>query len=67
MGALEETVTVTGESPIVDVQSAAVQQIGVRMSRCHPQLADRRRSQALIPGMMGAGAHVREAAIQVAS
>ena len=43
VGALEETITVTGETPIVDVQSAKVQQtVEQGHSRRHPQLAERR-------------------------
>ena len=44
VGALEETITVTGETPIVDVQSARVQTDGEQgHPRRHPHLAERRR------------------------
>ena len=44
VGALEETITVTGESPIVDVQSARTQQIIDRdVLAAIPSLAERRR------------------------
>ena len=43
VGALEETITVTGETPIVDVQSAKVQQtVSKDVLAAIPELAERR-------------------------
>ena len=56
VGALEETVTVTGETPIVDVQSARTQQIISRdVSRAIPSSRNALGLQALIPGMSATG------------
>jgi Carboxypeptidase regulatory-like domain len=56
VGALEETVTVTGESPIVDVQSARTQQILDRdVLSAIPSSRNINGIQAIIPGMTVAG------------
>ena len=56
VGALEETVTVTGESPIVDVQSARAQQIIDRdVLAAIPSSRNVNGIQAIIPGMSIAG------------
>jgi hypothetical protein len=52
VGALEETITVTGETPIVDVQSARAQQtIGRDVLAAIPTSRNVTGVQALIPGM----------------
>src|ERR1700704_6361718 len=52
VGALEETVTVTGETPIVDVQSAKTQQtVGRDILGAIPTSRNVNGIQALIPGM----------------
>ena len=52
VGALEETITVTGETPIVDVQSARMQQIISKdVSAAIPSSRNAGGLQALIPGM----------------
>ena len=52
VGALEETITVTGETPIVDVQSAKVQQTVSRdVLAAIPSSRNAGGIQALIPGM----------------
>ena len=65
VGALEETVTVTGESPIVDVRSTTRQQVldadvidALPSSRNYQELA------RLIPGTVGGGADVGGREIQ---
>jgi hypothetical protein len=65
IGALEETVTVTGESPIVDVRSTTRQQVldaevidALPSSRNYQELA------RLIPGTVGGGADVGGREIQ---
>ena len=57
VGALEETITVTGETPIVDVQSAKVQQtVSKDILAAIPTSRNAGGIQALIPGMtQGAG------------
>ena len=51
VGALEETITVTGETPIVDVQSAKVQQtVSNDVLRAIPSSRSAGGIQALIPG-----------------
>ena len=56
VGALEETVTVTGESPIVDVQSARSQQIIDKdVLAAIPSSRNVTGIQAIIPGMGTAG------------
>jgi hypothetical protein len=56
VGGLEETITVTGESPIVDVQSARVQTIVDRdVLTAIPSSRGATGIQALIPGMSSAG------------
>ena len=56
VGALEETITVTGETPIVDVQSARVQNIIDRdILTAIPSSRNANGIQALIPGMSGNG------------
>ena len=56
VGALEETITVTGESPIVDVQSARTQQIIDRdVLAAIPSSRNVGGIQALIPGMTATG------------
>src|SRR5687767_12697081 len=56
VGNLEETVTVTGESPIVDVQSARVQTIIDRdVLTAIPSSRSANGIQALIPGMSSGG------------
>src|SRR6267154_3434225 len=56
VGALEETITVTGETPVVDVQSAKVQQTVSRdVIRAIPTSRSAGGIQALIPGMSGNG------------
>jgi hypothetical protein len=56
VGTLEETVTVTGESPIVDVQSTRVQQIIDRdVLSAIPSSRSAGAIQALIPGMNADG------------
>ena len=56
IGALEETVTVTGESPIVDVQSVRAQQIVDRdVLAAIPSSRNVVGIQAIIPGMSVAG------------
>jgi hypothetical protein len=52
VGALEETITVTGETPIVDVQSAKVQQtVSKDILNAIPSSKNAAGIQALIPGM----------------
>src|SRR3954469_22197245 len=52
VGALEETITVTGETPIVDVQSAKVQQtVSKDVLSAIPTSKNAAGIQALIPGM----------------
>ena len=52
VGALEETITVTGETPIVDVQSARVQQtVSKDILAAIPSSRTATGIQALIPGM----------------
>src|SRR5688572_11697253 len=52
VGALEETITVTGETPIVDVQSARVQQtVSKDILAAIPSSRNAAGIQALIPGM----------------
>jgi hypothetical protein len=52
VGTLEETITVTGESPIVDVQSARTQQIADRdVIAAIPSSRNVNGIQALVPGM----------------
>src|SRR5947199_5021778 len=56
VGALEETITVTGETPIVDVQSARVQQtVSKDVLAAIPSSRNAGGIQALIPGMSGSG------------
>ena len=56
VGNLEETITVTGESPIVDVQSARVQTIVDRdILTAIPSSRNANGIQALIPGMSSGG------------
>ena len=56
VGAVEETITVTGESPIVDVQSARTQQIIDReIISAIPTSRNVNGIQNLIPGMAAAG------------
>ena len=60
VGALEETITVTGETPIVDVQSARVQQtVSKDILAAIPSSRNAGGIQALIPGMSSATADVR--------
>src|SRR5712691_6455714 len=52
VGALEETITVTGESPIVDVQSAKVQQtVSKDVLAAIPTARTSAGIQSLVPGM----------------
>src|SRR5204863_4208087 len=52
VGALEETITVTGETPIVDVQSAKVQQtVSKDIVAAIPSSRNAGGIQALVPGM----------------
>src|SRR6185295_6100978 len=54
--ALEETITVTGETPVVDVQSAKVQQtVSKDIIAAIPSSRNANGIQALIPGMNVAG------------
>ena len=56
VGALEETITVTGETPVVDVQSARVQQtVSKDIIAAIPSSRNANGIQALIPGMSTAG------------
>src|SRR5712672_1126169 len=56
VGALEETITVTGETPIVDVQSAKVQQtVSNDVLRAIPSSRSAGGIQALIPGLSSGG------------
>jgi hypothetical protein len=56
VGALQETVTVTGETPIVDVQSAKVQNtVGKDILTAIPTSRNATGLQALIPGMVTTG------------
>ena len=56
VGALEETITVTGETPIVDVQSVKVQQtVSNDIIRAIPSSRSAGGIQALIPGMSTGG------------
>jgi hypothetical protein len=56
LGALEETVTVTGESPIVDVQSVRVQTIVDReILTAIPSSRNAIGIQSLVPGMSSSG------------
>jgi hypothetical protein len=56
VGSIEETVTVTGESPIVDVQSARTQQIIDREALAAiPSSRNVNGIQAMIPGMTSQG------------
>src|SRR6185436_17841975 len=53
VGALEETITVTGETPIVDVQSAKLQQtVSKDVIAAIPSSRNASGIQALIPGMV---------------
>src|SRR5712691_2177627 len=52
VGALEETITVTGETPVVDVQSAKVQQtVSKDIIAAIPSSKNASGIQSLIPGM----------------
>src|ERR1044072_4690660 len=52
VGALEETITVTGETPVVDVQSAKVQQtVSKEIITAIPSSRNASGIQSLIPGM----------------
>src|SRR5215210_7375188 len=52
VGALEETITVTGETPIVDVQSAKIQQtVSKDILAAIPTSRNTNGLQSLIPGM----------------
>src|SRR4029077_19811872 len=54
VGALEETITVTGETPIVDVQSAKVQQtVSKEVLAAIPSARTASSIQSLIPGLTG--------------
>ncbi len=54
VGALEETITVTGETPVVDVQSAKVQQtVSKDILAAIPSARTSAGIQALIPGLVG--------------
>src|SRR5690242_2158815 len=56
VGALEETITVTGETPIVDVQSAKVQQtVSKDVLTAIPSSRNASGIQSLIPGMTTGG------------
>jgi hypothetical protein len=56
VGALEETITVTGETPVVDVQSAKVQQtVSKDVLAAIPSSRSGGGIQALIPGMNSGG------------
>jgi hypothetical protein len=56
VGALEETITVTGETPVVDVQTAKVQQtMSKDVIAAVPTSRNVNGIQALIPGMSGGG------------
>src|SRR6267378_2858370 len=56
VGALEETITVTGETPIVDVQSARTQQIITRdIISAIPSSRNALGLQNLVPGMSATG------------
>jgi hypothetical protein len=56
VGALEETITVTGETPIVDVQSVRAQQtVSNDVIRAIPSSRSAGGIQALIPGMSSGG------------
>src|SRR5216110_3110503 len=56
VGALEETITVTGETPIVDVQSAKVQQtVDKDVLAAIPSSRSAGGIQALVPGMSSNG------------
>src|SRR5438105_5758581 len=56
VGALEETITVTGETPVVDVQSVKVQQtVSNDVIRAIPSSRSAGGIQALIPGMSSSG------------
>ena len=56
VGALEETITVTGETPIVDVQSARVQQtVSKDILAAIPSSRNAAGIQSLIPGMSSDG------------
>jgi hypothetical protein len=56
VGALEETITVTGETPVVDVQSVRVQQtVGKDVLAAVPSSRSGGGIQALIPGMSSNG------------
>ena len=56
VGALEETITVTGETPIVDVQSARVQTtVSKDILAAIPSSRNAGGVQSLIPGMSGNG------------
>ena len=56
VGALEETITVTGETPVVDVQSVRVQQtVGKDILAAIPSSRSGGGIQALIPGMSSNG------------
>jgi hypothetical protein len=56
VGSLEETITVTGETPIVDVQSVRVQQtVNNDIIRAIPSSRSAGGIQALIPGMSTGG------------
>jgi hypothetical protein len=56
VGAVEETITVSGESPIVDVQSSTVQNIVDReVIAAIPSSRNATGIQAVIPGMSGNG------------
>src|SRR5438876_10719734 len=56
VGALEETITVTGETPVVDVQSAKLQQtVSNDVIRAIPTSRSAGGIQALIPGLSSSG------------
>jgi hypothetical protein len=56
VGALEETITVTGETPVVDVQSVKVQQtVSNDVIRAIPSSRSAGGIQSLIPGMSSGG------------
>src|ERR1051325_6177267 len=56
VGALEETITVTGETPVVDVQSARLQQtVSKDIIAAIPSSRNAAGIQSLIPGMNVAG------------
>ena len=61
VGALEETITVTGETPIVDVQSAQRQTVVSKdVITALPTAGGYSRSLALVPGVVGGHAGRRD-------